>query len=101
MTATSSSTDKYFVIVAYDIVSNKRRRRVMKKLKGMGFHVQKSVFECFLDDSQIDRLRLEMQREIDADRDTVRIYKMPSQFTTEVEIIGIGELAADLPLIIV
>lgn len=34
--------------VVYDISSDKERRRVDKILKGFGFRVQKSVFECRL-----------------------------------------------------
>ncbi len=34
--------------VVYDITSNRERSRVDKLLKGFGFRVQKSVFECRL-----------------------------------------------------
>ena len=34
--------------VVYDISSDKERRRVEKILKGFGFRIQKSVFECRL-----------------------------------------------------
>lgn len=34
--------------VVYDITSDKERRRVDKTLKGYGFRIQKSVFECRL-----------------------------------------------------
>lgn len=36
---------KDFAII-YDISCNRERRRVDKTLKGFGFRVQKSVFEC-------------------------------------------------------
>lgn len=32
--------------VVYDITCDRERRRVDKTLKGFGFRVQKSVFEC-------------------------------------------------------
>ena len=35
-------------MVLYDISSNKERRRIRKLLKGYGFKIQKSVFECKL-----------------------------------------------------
>ena len=35
--------------VIYDISDNKERRKVEKVLKGFGFRIQKSVFECALD----------------------------------------------------
>ncbi|PIP40204.1 CRISPR-associated endonuclease Cas2 [Candidatus Desantisbacteria bacterium CG23_combo_of_CG06-09_8_20_14_all_40_23] len=35
-------------VVVYDITSNAKRTKVDKVLKGFGFRVQKSVFECRL-----------------------------------------------------
>lgn len=42
-----------FIIVAYDIVDNKRRTRLAKGMKSYGYRVQKSVFECQLDDDYL------------------------------------------------
>ncbi len=97
----SSNTDKYFVLVTYDIVKTKRRTRVMKLLKGLGFHVQKSVFECFLDDDQLERLKLKLISEIDERCDGVRIYKMDRRAVARVEIVGVGEVAENNQLILI
>ncbi|MHB2156363.1 CRISPR-associated endonuclease Cas2 [Calditrichota bacterium GD2] len=93
--------EKKFVIVAYDIVSDKRRRRVMKCLKGMGFHVQKSVFECLLSEDQVKRLKKLLLREVDEEEDTVRIYVLPEDLKSEVRILGTGELLEDRPFVVI
>lgn len=93
--------EKKFVIVAYDIVSNKRRRRVMKCLKGMGFHVQKSVFECLLTDDQIRRLKKLLLKEVNAEEDTIRIYVLPEGLKDEVRILGTGEVLEDRPFVVI
>ena len=45
-----------FIIVCYDIASDKRRNKVAKKLKDFGERVQRSVFECILEDEKIKQL---------------------------------------------
>ena len=41
-----------FYLVCYDIVSDRRRNKVSKLLEAYGLRVQKSVFECVLDDKE-------------------------------------------------
>jgi CRISPR-associated protein Cas2 len=62
-----------FVVVAYDVASHKRRRRVADILGEVGVRVQKSVFECFV----THRLREELARRVEAElgrRDRVAYY---------------------------
>jgi CRISPR-associated protein Cas2 len=40
-------------LVAYDISDEKRLRRVFKKMKTFGLHLQFSVFECELSDREL------------------------------------------------
>lgn len=96
-----SNTDKNFIIVTYDIVKTKHRNRVMKILKGIGFHVQKSVFECFLNDPQLENLKIRLSSEIDDRYDGIRFYKMSSKDVTQVDIIGVGEVAENSQLILI
>ena len=89
-----------FIIVTYDIVENKRRTRIMKTLKGHGFHVQKSVFECFLNERQFLRLKGIIGELIDEKEDSVRFYRLPEDLSDQVEILGQGEVSQN-PLLIV
>jgi CRISPR-associated protein Cas2 len=45
-----------FYLVCYDIVSDRRRNKVAKLLEAYGLRVQKSVFECVLDENQYTTL---------------------------------------------
>lgn len=96
-----SGVRKFFVIVTYDIVKTKKRTRVMKLLKGSGYHVQKSVFECFLDEGQLEFLRVKLSQEIDEEHDSVRIYRIPDNRQTDVEILGVGEIPEEAQLTII
>jgi len=89
-----------FIIVAYDIVENKRRTHVMKTLKGYGFHVQKSVFECYLNERQLRRLKAIIGGIIDNNEDSVRFYRLPEELADQVDILGLGEVSKNQMVII-
>lgn len=67
--------DRLFVLIIYDIVSNKRRVKFAKMLLGYGFRVQKSAFEALLSSKKYDKLLREIPHYIDAE-DSVRLYKI-------------------------
>ena len=48
---------KKFIIIAYDVEDDRRRRQVAKLLEAIGKRVNKSVFECFLTEGQFEKLR--------------------------------------------
>ena len=91
---------KKFVVVAYDIIKTKRRTRVMKLLKGNGNHTQKSVFECLLDDRQIEMLTLKIAEIIEPEEDTVRLYIIPKREEIDITILGTGEVYEEPQLVI-
>jgi len=95
------NTDKNFIIVTYDIVKTKHRTRVMKILKGVGFHVQKSVFECYLNDRQLEVLKVKLSFEIDDRCDGIRFYKMAGRDVAQVDIIGVGNISENNQLVLV
>ena len=63
-----------FIVVAYDIRDNVRRRWVRKTLKNFGRRVQYSAFECVLDSAQFRRLQTALNRLLSADDDAVVYY---------------------------
>jgi len=79
------------VVVCYDIVENRTRTRVMKRLKEYLPHVQKSVFEGQLSEPEIQQMREMLQAEIDMLTDTVRIYRLCRQCVPSTEVVGLGE----------
>ncbi len=90
-----------FVVVAYDVVDNRRRNRVMKLLKGHGRHVQKSVFECHLDEAKIRRLAAKLGDLIDEEKDTVRLYVLPRKALRQVIALGVGEVTKEEKVVVV
>ena len=76
-----------FVVVCYDIPSNRRRNRVGKILEGFGTRVQKSVFECDLQAKHLQKLRQKLTRVL-GDEDSVRYYYLCAQCLPKVEVIN-------------
>lgn len=90
-----------FVVVAYDVVDNKRRNRVMKLLKGHGQHVQKSVFECHLDEPKIRSLAAKLADLIEEKEDTVRMYVVPRRAVRRIIALGVGEVTKEKKVVVV
>ena len=65
-----------FVILTYD-VKQSRQSKVRKICKKYLHHVQKSVFEGHLTESQIALLKDELKNCADTDEDALCIYKIP------------------------
>jgi len=85
-----------FILVTFDIMekpdtSAMRRRmyRVVKILKGFGKRVQKSVFECYLDNPQIEILRNRLSAEMDSEQgDNIRFYPLCNSCFEKIAVLG-------------
>ncbi len=75
-------------IVAYDISSDKRRTKVHKALCGFGEWTQFSLFECYLTERELVKLRLRMTELLDPTEDRVRIYPLCAACQKQVETVG-------------
>ena len=69
------------IIVTYDVstetaAGRKRLRRVAKVCESMGQRVQKSVFECTIDEMQFEQLERTLLAEIDETQDNLRFYRI-------------------------
>lgn len=81
------------VIVCYDVNTESREgrrrlRRVAKLCEATGQRVQKSVFECQIDLSQMEELERKLCAEIDEQQDCLRIYRLPETRGAEVREYG-------------
>ncbi|MBF0502361.1 MAG: CRISPR-associated endonuclease Cas2 [Candidatus Riflebacteria bacterium] len=54
--------EKQWHLVCYDVRDPKRWRKVFKKLKGRGEHLQYSIFRVNLSVIQLEALRFELQK---------------------------------------
>lgn len=72
--------DEY--VIVYDISSDNERAKVDKVLRNYGFRVQKSVFECKLNDSLKRKLISEL-RGLNIRTGFIKIYKLTDTIDAE------------------
>ncbi|WP_413176321.1 CRISPR-associated endonuclease Cas2 [Anabaena azotica] len=78
-----------FYLVCYDIVNNSRRQKISQLLEAYGLRVQKSVFECVLDEKQYQNLSQRLLRLVNKREDQVRFYPLSANTRTKVVVLGI------------
>ena len=69
------------IIVTYDVstenaAGRKRLRRIAKACERVGQRVQKSVFECTINEMQFEQFERELLAEIDLNQDNLRFYRI-------------------------
>ena len=89
------------IAVAYDVRDDKRRTRLSDALQNYGKRVQLSVFECLLEEPQVERLRMTVAKIIATEEDTVRIYRLCGVCEPKVEVVGVGIRTEDPDVYIV
>lgn len=90
-----------FFVVAYDMPDTKRRTKLLKTLKGFGVHTQFSLFECELDDKELESLLLRINKIIDKKEDAVKVYRLCKDCLAHVRVIGLGRVAIEPECIII
>jgi CRISPR-associated protein Cas2 len=88
-------------VVSYDIVDDKKRLQIAKLMKNYGERVQKSVFECRLDDRRFLKLKLEIEKIIDWEEDSVRFYTLCAGCVKNINISGIGFVREEDDIVVV
>lgn len=83
--------DRTLYIVAYDLPSDRRRRKVHKILCGFGQWTQYSLFECYLTEKERLTLRQKLDKILDPEEDSVRFYPLCKACVEKVETIGSEE----------
>lgn len=81
------------IIVTYDVSTETRQgrrrlRRVAKVCESMGQRVQKSVFECQVNEMQYEQLERELLAEIDEQEDNLRFYRITEPVEVRVKQYG-------------
>ena len=82
------------VVVSYDVKTDSpggktRLRRIAKTLESYGQRVQFSVFECEVDEARWLKIRDRLIREINTEEDSLRIYRLGSNWENKIEQIGV------------
>ena len=81
------------VVITYDVntedLAGKRRlRKVAKYCVNYGQRVQNSVFECVADASTVARMKHDLMRMIDPEKDSLRFYNLGNSYKSKVEHYG-------------
>jgi CRISPR-associated protein Cas2 len=80
--------DRRLYVVAYDISSDRRRRKVHESLCGFGQWTQYSLFECHLSEKELLLLRGKLDKLLEPDEDSLRFYPLCAACVGKVETIG-------------
>lgn len=94
------------LLITYDVTTTdaagrKRLRQVAHVCEAHGQRVQKSVFECTLNQAQVELFRHSLEAIVDEEADSLRIYRLREPREEYIEVLG-KPLAQDLnePLIL-
>jgi CRISPR-associated protein Cas2 len=88
-----------FLVVAYDIVSDRRRNRLVKLLKDYGQRVNFSVFECRIKKQTFPKLKSEISKIISRKEDSVLFYDLCLDCERKRQALGVKTLESREPVI--
>ncbi len=81
---------KSFYVISYDISDDRKRNAMAKLLERYGRRVQKSVFECLVDEKTYLEIKRKASLIIDMETDSVRFYQLCKRCINLIEYIGTG-----------
>lgn len=82
-------------MICYDIADDNRRSAVVRLLEAQGERVQYSLFECFLNGEQLDRLLREIAQVIDQQENRLAAYPLCRWCKNKVQWQGLGHKPDD------
>ena len=82
------------ILVVYDVATDdasgrKRLRRVAQACEAYGQRVQKSVFECSINETAMELLIARLRSEIDITVDSIRIYRLREPLARHLRMFGV------------
>ena len=81
-------SERTLYVIAYDIPDDRRRTKVHKVLCGFGQWTQYSLFECYLTEKELVKLRGKLDKLLRGDEDSVRFYYICSSCEEKIETVG-------------
>ena len=98
---------RYDILVSYDVNTEdkegrRRLARVAKVCKNYGQRVQYSVFECTVNEMDMERFRAKLLNVVDKDKDSLRIYHLKGRREEYIEAYGLDRYVdfSEDPLIV-
>jgi CRISPR-associated protein Cas2 len=84
---------RHLFIVGYDISSSRRRRLALKAIKGNAIGGQKSMYECWLTQRELQQVMATLRALIEAETDRVVFVRLDPR--AAIHTLGAGVLPAD------
>jgi len=75
-------------VIAYDIADPRRLRRVANVCQDFGVRVQKSVFECWLEQDRFEELWRRLGAVLDRDEDFILAYELDEKAARRRRVLG-------------
>jgi CRISPR-associated protein Cas2 len=89
------------IVISYDIADNSRLLKAAKEVENFGSRVQKSVFECYLEEEQLSEIRRILADIIDKETDHVRYYRICRKDEEKVILLGNAVVCGDYDYFVV
>lgn len=82
-------------VITYDVNTEtpegrRRLRKVAKYCVNYGQRVQNSVFECVADAATMARIKSELAKLIDKEKDSLRFYNLGNNYRTKIDHAGLN-----------
>lgn len=82
------------VLITYDVstqdkAGRRRLQKVAKECVNYGQRVQKSVFECNLDAAMLEIVKHKLEKLIDSEQDSLRIYNLGNNYKAKILHFGV------------
>lgn len=83
-------------VITYDVNTTdpegqRRLRKVARHCVNYGQRVQNSVFECVADAATMAKIKSELRKLIDPEKDSLRFYHLGNNYRSKIEHIGAKE----------
>ena len=93
--------ERSFYVLAYDISDDRRRAKIARAMETVADRVQGSVFEAYLTPVELERLLRQVQKVLDLEADTLRVYLLCESCRPKLRTLGVGKATPPPGLMIV
>jgi CRISPR-associated protein Cas2 len=84
---------RHLFLIGYDIRNNRRRRHALRAIKGHAVGGQKSIYECWLTQGELQSAMAMLRSVIDAETDRVVLIRLDPRST--VKTLGVAVAPSD------
>jgi len=88
-------------LICFDVCDEKRLRQVARQMENFGVRVQKSVFECHLNEAELADLQKRLAGLIDETEDTIRYYGLCHKDSKGILIDGVGQVTPEVNFVFI